>query len=83
MGNAGGLYRFFDSGPFGNQTAFDAVGTGANPTRRAVDQGSDGLQIRTKHSLRAVVSMTHGVAYGRTFAAHVTNPSHTALLGQC
>ncbi len=83
MGNRRGLNCFFDSGAFGNQAAFDAVGADANPARRAVDQGSDGLQVRAKHSLRPVISMTHGVAYGMTFAAQVTNSSHTALLGQC
>ena len=82
MGDPESLNCFFDSGPFGNQAAFDAVGADANPTCRAVHQGSDGLQVRAKYSLRPVISMTHVIAHGMTFGAQITNPSHTTLLGR-
>ena len=38
--------------------AANAIGADAQPLGGAVDQGADGLQVRTKHPFRAVVGMT-------------------------
>ena len=37
--------------------ATNAIGADAYPLGGAVDQGADGLQVRTEHPFRAVVGM--------------------------
>ena len=38
--------------------AANAIGADAHPLGGAVDQGADGLQVRTEYPFRAVVGMT-------------------------
>ena len=56
--------------------ATNAIGADAHASCRAVDQSSDGLQIRTKHPFGTIVGMADIVAHGVAFPAHFTDPCH-------
>ena len=67
-----GLDRFFDL------AAPNATGADADAPRRAVDQGSNRLQIRSKDPSRSVVRMANIVAGGVMLPAHLANPCHSS-----
>jgi hypothetical protein len=66
------LYRFLDL------AATDATGADTDPARRAVDQGPDGLQIRSKYPSRSVIGMADIIAGGMMLPAHLADPGHSS-----
>jgi hypothetical protein len=68
----GRLYCFFDL------AATNATCADTDPARRAVDQGPDGLQIRSKYPSRSVIGMADIIAGGMMLPAHLADPGHSS-----
>jgi hypothetical protein len=66
------LYRFLDL------AATNATGADTDPARRAVDQGPDGLQIRSKYPSRSVIGMADIIAGGMMLPADLADPGHSS-----
>ena len=63
---------------FVDLAAANATGADADALRRAVDQGSNRLQIRSKHPSRTVIRMANIVAGGVMFPADLADPGHSS-----